>query len=515
MFFQSVTNLLHHMLTLISGWCHLLGRLFHLTKSPYQILAENLDEIYFLIDPKGVIRNQDNQASLDMFKCSTYQKKYHEVLPIEENDNLLLKDWYDLAFDVSRNFDDISSLAPRHLTTSDQRHLKIKYRPVYSSDHRQILWIICSIVDQTALQDLKNKKKEEQNYYKMIKLLLKNQEGFKNFISETPALINNLRVQLTRNQPNLKRIMKDVHTLKGTASSYCFVSVSNALREFENLAQQCAPLHPADTELLLLNLTEVENNFSTFMEENSDIFSCTLAVTNDGKFISQQTIMDFLHRLEATHPESIKLQQQYMKDFVLQNISQEFSKYRSVAESIAEAQDKKIHFVVKHSDILVYFPHYLDLYQALIHVVRNSIDHGIETKQERETTGKLETAHIHIAFDKTTLNHKDFLTMEITDNGRGIKKAHLLELACELGLGSDISDYDLLQLVFKHGITTKRHETELSGKGIGLTIVKEKVESLGGKISFQSIENEGSTLTIILPLVTSPKKIPSPINNAA
>jgi len=503
----------------IKTWLlNLAGRLFKQRKSPYQILAENLDEIYFLIDQNGIIQNRDNQASLDLFKCKTYQKKYHDILPIQNDDRLLLMDWYGLVFDQSRNFSDVSQLAPRHIITEDQKHLKIKYRPVYSDNHQEILWIICSIVDQTALQDLKNTRRDEQNYSKMIKLLLKNQEGFKNFIKETPALIDNLKVQLERDHPNIKRIMNDAHTLKGTAASYCFVSVSNALREFENLAEQYRPPYALNTEaseLLLSRLAKVENLFSTFVESNLDIFSYTLSITSDGKFISQQTIMEFLHALENSQPHNIKLQQEYMKNFVLQNISQEFSKYRSIAESIAEAQDKKIHFIVKHSEIAVYFPYYLDLYQSLIHVIRNSIDHGIETQQEREAAGKTQTAHITVSFTQTSANNMEYLTIEIADNGKGVKKAHLIALASELNLAPDLSDDDLLQLVFKHGLTTKRHESELSGKGIGLSIVKEKVENLGGKISFKSIENEGSTLTIVLPLVTSHKKVPSEISDAA
>jgi len=514
MYFQSIKKFLHN-ITTFNGWRRFIEGLCNLKKSPSEILTENLDQIYFLIDKQGIIHNKDNPFSLAMFKCPTYKKKYHDVLPIQNDDRLLLTDWYGLAFDNNRNFNDISQLAPRHIITDDNKHLKIKYRPVYSNNHNEILWIICSIVDQSALQELKNKKKEEQNYYKMIKLLLKNQEGFKNFINETPAHIDNLKVQLKRSQPNLKRIMNDAHTLKGTAASYCFASVSNSLREFENLAHQCHQTNTLNTDLLLSSLAKVENDFTTFLETNSDIFTYALSITNDGKFISLQTIMNFFYTLEKTHPKSIDLHQQFMKDFVLQNISQEFSKYRSIAESIAEAQDKRIHFMVKPSNIFVYFPYYLDLYQAIIHVIRNSIDHGIETKQTREAIGKTKTANIIISFKKTIFNNMDYLTIEIADNGMGVKRSHLLALASEYKLNSNISEDDLLQLVFKHGITTKRHESELSGKGIGLTIVKEKVESLGGKIHFKSVENEGSTLTITLPLVTSLKNIPTPINNAA
>ncbi|OFZ21288.1 MAG: hypothetical protein A2202_04275 [Bdellovibrionales bacterium RIFOXYA1_FULL_36_14] len=514
MYFQSIKKFLRD-ITAYNVWRRMFARSFIFRKSPYEILAENLDQIYFLIDQNGVIQNKDNPASLAMFKCSTYKKKYHDILPIQNDDRQLLTNWYELAFDSTRNFNDISQLAPRHIITDDKKHLKIKYRPAYSHNHKEILWIICSIVDQSALQELKNKKKEEQIYYKMIKLLLKNQEGFKNFINETPAHIDNLKVQVKRNQPNLKRIMHDAHTLKGTAASYCFASVSSAIREFENLALQYQAPNTLNAEILLSGLAKVENDFTTFVETNSDIFTYALSVTNDGKFISQQTIMNFLYTLEKTHPKSTHLHQQFMKDFVLQNISQEFSKYRSIAESIAEAQDKKIHFIVKPSNIFVYFPYYLDLYQAIIHVIRNSIDHGIETQQTREANGKTHTANITITFNQTNLSNVDYLIIEIADNGRGIKKSHLLDLARECGLSPDISEDELLQLVFKHGITTKRRESELSGKGIGLTIVKEKVEHLGGSIHFKSVENEGSTLTITLPLVTSLKNIPTPINNAA
>ena len=103
MYFQSIKKILRNLIT-FKVWRSFIDGSCILRKSPYETLAENLDQIYFLIDKNGIIRNKDNQASLAMFQCSTYKKKFHDILPIENDDRLLLTDWYELAFDDTRNF---------------------------------------------------------------------------------------------------------------------------------------------------------------------------------------------------------------------------------------------------------------------------------------------------------------------------------------------------------------------------------------------------------------------------
>lgn len=137
-----------------------------------------------------------------------------------------------------------------------------------------------------------------------------------------------------------------------------------------------------------------------------------------------------------------------------------------------------------------------------IHLVRNSIDHGIETPDERKRKNKSPRGKIAI-----TVAQKDGSSIEIlvSDDGAGIDLGKLGQAAAKLGvLSRDTAGgrdgRELLPLIFQSGISTSPIVTDISGRGLGLAIVRQKVESLGGEISVESRSDEGTVFRIVLPL---------------
>lgn len=135
----------------------------------------------------------------------------------------------------------------------------------------------------------------------------------------------------------------------------------------------------------------------------------------------------------------------------------------------------------------------------LIHLVRNAVDHGIESPDERRRLAKPETGTIRIeAFQRSSE-----VWIVVSDDGRGLQRAKILARARERGLvrgNAPLRDEQVLDLIFEPGFSTAETVTEVSGRGVGLDVVRKNVERLRGRVEAQSVEGSGATMTLKVPL---------------
>lgn len=142
------------------------------------------------------------------------------------------------------------------------------------------------------------------------------------------------------------------------------------------------------------------------------------------------------------------------------------------------------------------------LTDPLLHILRNSIDHGIEYPDERRKKGKHEIGTIHLKAFYSGAS----VIIQITDDGAGIDPQIVRAKAIEKGLISEdleLSRHEMLNMVFKSGFSTNEEITELSGRGVGMDVVMRNIQAIRGKVSVDSEVGEGTTVTITLPLVLS------------
>jgi two-component system, chemotaxis family, sensor kinase CheA len=139
------------------------------------------------------------------------------------------------------------------------------------------------------------------------------------------------------------------------------------------------------------------------------------------------------------------------------------------------------------------------LKDALLHMIRNAIDHGIEAPPVRKTKGKNPCGLIKVSAAHSGGN----VVVTLQDDGAGLSRAKILRKAKEMGLflnAKPTSDSELYQVLFRPGFSTAESVTDLSGRGVGLDVVKRNVESLHGTVELASEEGQGTTVTIRLPL---------------
>jgi two-component system chemotaxis sensor kinase CheA len=142
-----------------------------------------------------------------------------------------------------------------------------------------------------------------------------------------------------------------------------------------------------------------------------------------------------------------------------------------------------------------------EMKDPLIHLVRNSIDHGLETPEERRSCNKAACGKITIGL----ASRDNWLEITVADDGRGIDVRRLIDTAIRQGVTSpeaagELDEEQAVQLIFKSGVTTSPIITDISGRGLGLAIVREKVERLSGSVRVESDRERGTTVHIVVPL---------------
>jgi two-component system chemotaxis sensor kinase CheA len=173
-----------------------------------------------------------------------------------------------------------------------------------------------------------------------------------------------------------------------------------------------------------------------------------------------------------------------------------------LARDLARDRGKEVEVVTRGGHIEIDRRILEEMKDPLIHVVRNCIDHGIETPQERERKHKPRRGTITIAIAP---HNGDTVALLISDDGAGIDVARVKSAAHKLSLvtpddAATLDESKVLSLVFHSGVSTSPTITDISGRGLGLAIVREKVEKLGGSVSLDTTPDVGTTFRIVVPL---------------
>ena len=178
---------------------------------------------------------------------------------------------------------------------------------------------------------------------------------------------------------------------------------------------------------------------------------------------------------------------------------QVFDKVSRVVRALRRDLQKDVRLEVSGADTELDKLIVEELVDPLMHIVRNAIDHGIESVDERLAAGKDAQGCIEInAFQRG--NH---VVIAVGDDGKGINRAALLNKAESLGLISadaELSDREILNLVFSPGLSTQSEVSETSGRGVGMDVVRENVMALGGAVEVESIPGRGATVSMTLPI---------------
>lgn len=176
-----------------------------------------------------------------------------------------------------------------------------------------------------------------------------------------------------------------------------------------------------------------------------------------------------------------------------------FQRMARIAREAGDATEKDVEFTMIGEMTEVDKSLVERLAEPLTHLVRNAVDHGLEADADRASSGKDKKGHIRLSAE----HRSGHVMIEVSDDGRGLNREKILKRATEKGLISEdakLSETEIDNLLFAPGFSTAQTVTNLSGRGVGLDVVKTSIQSMGGRVSISSTKGVGSKFSIALPL---------------
>ncbi|RYL92969.1 chemotaxis protein CheA [Sporolactobacillus sp. THM19-2] len=188
----------------------------------------------------------------------------------------------------------------------------------------------------------------------------------------------------------------------------------------------------------------------------------------------------------------------------MEPVEQVFNRFPRMVRSLAKELNKKVHLVISGSETELDRTMIDELGDPLMHMIRNSMDHGIEHPDERAGKGKNPEGTLSLR----AYHSGNHVFIEIEDDGAGINREQVLKKALQKKLISEevqasMTDKDVYHLLFESGFSTSEKISDISGRGVGLDVVESKIQSMSGSVQVESTEGAGTKFTVRLPLTLS------------
>jgi two-component system, chemotaxis family, sensor histidine kinase and response regulator PixL len=192
-----------------------------------------------------------------------------------------------------------------------------------------------------------------------------------------------------------------------------------------------------------------------------------------------------------------------LSQILMRPLSEILERFPRVLHNLCNEHSKKAELRIMGADIRLERNILEALQEPLLHLLRNAFDHGIETPEQRHACGKSETGIIEIS--ATHQQNRTLIT--VSDDGRGVNLDKVRQRALTMGLDASLleqaSEKDILDLIFEPGFSTREEVSNLSGRGVGMDVVRSKVKEIGGEVILDTTEGVGTSFTLSVPLSLS------------
>ena len=496
-------------------------------------IFEEINEVILSLDSKGIVKKEtSSKLSKKVFGESLKDKSILDTVFLNVEGKVNFFEELKNNLDSSKKLDlkewiKIKKELPEKVIFSKnkkEKTLSIKYGELFDEKTSKIKEILLIIQDITNIEKiLENEIRISRRNIIISELvpekgrnLEKHKENLSNFFRESRLLISNSSKLAssksvdTINAWDQEFIWKNVNTVKSNSKFIGLKGISSRLNEEEQKFLKLKPKKGklSDDMILeicssLLAIIEVISDYETTAEE---IFGLS---TDTKKSIETSYIE--IEKLDMMD-KKIKLLSKKVDIDEMNEVTKEWSKlfkssllellkgFESLVDLTSKELGKSTSYRVGGDDIYLKENVLSKISDSVIHLLRNSIDHGIELPKERNEAGKEKKGSIDI---KCVMLESSF-QLSIKDDGAGIDHDLLIEKAiANKIIGKEdydkMLDSEKIELIFKEGFTSKDEANKISGRGLGMDIIKKNIESLGGKIKINTKKSQGTEFILTLP----------------
>jgi len=366
---------------------------------------------------------------------------------------------------------------PRRVQAGDQR-LAMDYIPIHDGEEQQLQRVLVVMSDVTADEERDRAQAEQQQTSALVQRFLADRSALGDFVDDAARLVEGV-VSQRHDDPAVCH--RWLHTLKGNSLSMGLEAFGGHVHELETVLSEEART-PDSSERRALQA------------QWERIHALSRQLFGDG----EQLVLS-PHRLaeleEAVRrgedPDALVAR---VRQLHHQPAQRRLTRLAAQAEGIGARVDKPVVVEVDCDEVYVGGEGWSDLWSALVHSVRNAVDHGIEHGEERRAAGKPEVGTLHLSLRAVP----GAVQIGVRDDGRGIDWATVAARAADRGL-PHATRGELEEALFSDGLTTARTTTELSGRGVGMSALRDAVQALGGTLAVSSEAGRGTTVSIRVP----------------
>ncbi len=389
-------------------------------------------------------------------------------------------DWFELGWDALRE-----GFMPVEVTlaqlpdrmTADGRILSFEYRPIGEGDEVEKLLVIVS--DITAQVERERAEAEQRDFLAVFQRLMVDRDGFMEFFEEATSL-----VEAVAAGDDIILMKRGLHTLKGNCALFGVQTIAKLCHELEDrIDEACEVLSAEERDRLVEAWSGLTKRVAVLapegrelLEVEPDDFDALRDLINEGAGydVILSTLDNWRHDRASVRLERIAEQT------------------RALGRRLAKGT---IDVEIQPNDVRIPHERWATFWSAFSHVVRNAVDHGIESPDERAAAGKPSRGRIRL----TTKVVDGTCTVEIEDDGRGIDWDAIAAKAESMGLPSE-STADLRAALLSDGVSSRTTVTETSGRGVGMAALKDVCDELGGSIAVTSSMGVGTRFSVSFPV---------------
>ena len=462
-------------------------------------LLDSLENGIFFIEKDGVIPKEHSKAMQSMFpdfpEYKDIKKFFFKYNKVSENDSKIV---LDLLWGEEPGFSDFSmnvAMLPKAIVIDEDgetRHISLKYKPLYNSQKKlDRILARAKDISNEILQEQKLHNQIERN--ERISKAVADIEGFKEFLEESCALFDKVD-KFPKSDFSLAEPKRYLHTLKGNVALFEFKKLASMIHSLEDLIDQGENQKISELWSAILGLWE---------EQKNDLVKSLNLNRLENVFPVVRTKLNTLYTWANNENNTVLGSKVW--DLYCMPLDDLFNKYKDYCKQLnLKDPSKKVDIVVHKDSHDLAHTELMQFDQAIIHIIKNSIDHGIETTEERTSAGKVEAGTITIL--GTREQNGKTISLIISDDGKGIDVNKLGNKAVTSGFWTQnkfeqASQQEKLNLIYESGLSTAEELSELSGRGVGMDAVKSFLEAEGGHIQVTTEPGKGTKFEMSLPIV--------------
>ncbi len=468
-------------------------------------LLDNTGQGFFSFGPDYVINDEYSKACEAFFQHEIQGRDALDLMVAEKKEKV--KELMDLLFDGVGDLKLLEDLLPGELDLHG-RILDMDYRFIKATSKEISDKMMVILTDVTQERQLARQLEKDERINELIVRIARDKDGFIQFVQETDNFLIQTVDDLKKNGGPLdsNTLLRQFHTLKGGSASFGLFDFSEKAHELEDQILEASKEEKLDDATLIKEICEQINSMIYVLRNSLDHVQdiVTWEEIDQSRSRVYRIPKEKLERLEQLVDQKGKLTVTEIKSLIeemkKQPIKPVLKKYATSASKLADKLGKQVSIITRGTDVEVPFDRLNPLFDTLVHLVRNSVDHGLEDPDTRKMLGKPEEGSLIIEAKQENSKYK----LLISDDGSGIDPGKIKKIAIEKGLitdsqSQDLTDDDSVKLIFKPGFSTADSVSNISGRGVGLDAVKTVLKDLGGSISIRTAIDKGTSFVLSIP----------------